>query len=339
MNKKLLVIIMALILPLLGSSLGATAGQLSQTPGKQKGLPQQGSSQMKIESSPLTPVGSGFTYQGRLVASGSPASGNYDFTFTLFDAATGGNQIGNTITALNQTLSIGTFTTVLDFGSSVFRGDARWLQIGVRPSGGPSFTILSPRQALTPAPYAMGLKPGTEIDGATNSALFSARNDGIGSGVSGVSGTGIGLYGVGISSGTGVEGDSGLGPGVLGTSNSGYAMDAEGDGHAKQARTGGGWAKALLRVGGGAVTRCYNSQGATPNTNPPCTFVIQGSGGDYTITFNFQVSDRFAVVTPEFAANQAVIPTISYPATNQIRIRTWSGGTTLIDSAFTLIIY
>src|SRR3954464_10561283 len=40
---------------------------------------------------PMTAVGSGFAYQGRLLDGGSPATGTYDLRFTLFDAATGGN--------------------------------------------------------------------------------------------------------------------------------------------------------------------------------------------------------------------------------------------------------
>src|SRR6476469_5790691 len=96
MKKQLLVVVVvAMIVLPAGGSVGATAGQLSQAQGAQKSQPPQGASSMEFESAPLAPVGSGFTYQGRLVVSGSPASGNYDFSFALFDAATGGNQIGN----------------------------------------------------------------------------------------------------------------------------------------------------------------------------------------------------------------------------------------------------
>ena len=43
------------------------------------------------------PVGSSFTYQGRLTDGGSPANGNYDLQFRLYDDLTGGNQIGSTV--------------------------------------------------------------------------------------------------------------------------------------------------------------------------------------------------------------------------------------------------
>lgn len=46
----------------------------------------------------------------------------------------------------------------LDFGSSVFTGDARWLEVGVRPGdmNDPNiYTVLTPRQEVTPTPYAL----------------------------------------------------------------------------------------------------------------------------------------------------------------------------------------
>src|SRR2546428_12533160 len=39
---------------------------------------------------------SAFTYQGRLTDGGTPANGNYDLQFTLWDSASGGSQIGST---------------------------------------------------------------------------------------------------------------------------------------------------------------------------------------------------------------------------------------------------
>ena len=70
-----------------------------------------------------------FTYQGNLNASGTPATGTYQFTFTLFDAATSGTQIGAPI---QQSIDVvnGLFTTDLDFGS-VFVGQQYWLEVRV----------------------------------------------------------------------------------------------------------------------------------------------------------------------------------------------------------------
>jgi hypothetical protein len=51
----------------------------------------------------------------------------------------------------------GLFTVQLDFGAGAFQGDARWLQIAVKCAGDASYTTLSPRQPLTPAPYALAL--------------------------------------------------------------------------------------------------------------------------------------------------------------------------------------
>jgi len=108
-----------------------------------------------LKTSPLVQVGSGFLYQGRLTNGGAPAGGPHDFTFKLFDAATGGNQVGTTLTVTNQTVNNGLFTVSLDFGNTAFLGDARWLEMAVRVSGNGAFTTISPRQSLLPVPYAL----------------------------------------------------------------------------------------------------------------------------------------------------------------------------------------
>lgn len=102
-------------------------------------------------------VGTAFTYQGRLLTSGSPADGPYDFQFRLFDAAGGGVQIGSTVVVDNAAVADGRFTVNLDFGTGAFGGGARWLDIAVRPGAGGIYTLLTPRQKLNPAPYALGL--------------------------------------------------------------------------------------------------------------------------------------------------------------------------------------
>lgn len=99
---------------------------------------------------------SAFVFQGKLNDGSVPANGTYQFTFTMYDAAAGGNQIGQTITDLPATVSNGIFAVNLDFGASSFDGAARYIEVGVRLSGsGQNYTILTPRQQVTSTPYSV----------------------------------------------------------------------------------------------------------------------------------------------------------------------------------------
>jgi hypothetical protein len=101
-------------------------------------------------------LGSNFTYQGQLLDSGAPATGVYDFEFRLFDSD--GNPVGSpsTVTVEEESVSNGLFTVQLTFGGDAFTGQRRYLEIGVRPADSVgAYTTLSPRQELTPAPYAL----------------------------------------------------------------------------------------------------------------------------------------------------------------------------------------
>ena len=103
-------------------------------------------------------VGTAFTYQGRLTDTNSPADDVYDFEFEIYDGLEGGSQQGSTISKDDVDVLDSYFTVELDFGSSVFTGDARWLEIAVRPGASSDpcdFATLSPRQEVTPTPYAM----------------------------------------------------------------------------------------------------------------------------------------------------------------------------------------
>ncbi len=119
--------------------------------------------------------GTAFTYQGRLSNGGNPASGNYDLKFSLFSISTGGSAAAGPETNSPVVVSNGLFTTMLDFGSSVFNGSTYWLEIGVRTNGGGSFVTLSPRQQLTPAPNAIFAENATAL--ANGVAIGSAQNN------------------------------------------------------------------------------------------------------------------------------------------------------------------
>ncbi|MCF6299786.1 MAG: hypothetical protein L3J52_01475 [Proteobacteria bacterium] len=102
-------------------------------------------------------IGSGFNYQGELVDVGSPANGNYDFSFRLFDALSGGSQVGENEIKGNRSVIKGLFSIEdVDFGDTAYSGDELWLSVTVRETGDPgSETTLSPRQKINAVPYAV----------------------------------------------------------------------------------------------------------------------------------------------------------------------------------------
>ncbi len=109
-------------------------------------------------------IGTQFTYQGRLMDDGRLANGTYDFRFRLYDANTGGHQVGPTVIRNDIPVRNGLFNVTLDFGSIPFQGEARWLQIEVRPGTSTgSYTTLAPRQPIQAVPYALSLRPGAVI--------------------------------------------------------------------------------------------------------------------------------------------------------------------------------
>lgn len=121
-----------------------------------------------------------FTYQGRLTDNGNPANGVYDFTFILYDASIGGSQSGPIVTRNDVPVSRGLFTVTLDFGD-IFNGTQYYLDISVRPGASSgSYTTLTPRQALTAAPYATGLVLPLDAQANTSGSAFVIDNNGSG---------------------------------------------------------------------------------------------------------------------------------------------------------------
>ncbi len=111
-----------------------------------------------VVAATAAPLGTEFTYQGVLADAGSPAAGVFDFRFYLYDAESGGSQVGSVVLVEDLAVSDGRMTTQLDFGS-VFDGTALWLEVGVRDGTSTgSYTVLSPRQQLTAAPFAQHAK-------------------------------------------------------------------------------------------------------------------------------------------------------------------------------------
>jgi len=119
---------------------------------------------------PAAPVTTTFTYQGQLKKNGVPVQDTCDFMFKLWNSPTSTNiadQVGPTIqfgggAILRPPVDVvdGLFTVELNFGDGAFDGNQRWLEIAAScPASLPGlpvgYTTLSPRTAVTAAPYAL----------------------------------------------------------------------------------------------------------------------------------------------------------------------------------------
>jgi hypothetical protein len=234
MNRRLLIIPTALLIATSILAGNAPRAEAIATAAQGNTMSPKGGT----PGAPMTPVGTGFPYEGILLVGGTPANGPYDFTFTLYDSLSGGAQVGSTVTVLNQTVTDGHFQALLDFGNMAFWGQARWIEIAWRPAGGGSYTTLTPRRPAPVVPYALTLSPGAIITATTPSnPAFSLYNTGIGlsvtsdvKGVSANSSAGSAVFGQ-STTGNGIYGTSTSGSGVRGTafSNSGTAVFGDGN--------------------------------------------------------------------------------------------------------------
>jgi hypothetical protein len=113
-----------------------------------------------------------FTYQGRLNDGANPANGSYDLQFRIAADAGGNNYVGGTVLTNGVPVVKGLFVVRLDFGFGLFNGSNYWLEIGVRTNGAGTFTTLTPRQELTPTPYAIFAGTASNLSGTISSGTY-----------------------------------------------------------------------------------------------------------------------------------------------------------------------
>ena len=140
-------------------------------------------STVNLQISTLHAQGTAFTYQGRLNTTTGPATGLYDISFTLYNVASGGSAVGGPLAQSAVSVSNGLFNVTLDFGPGVFSGTVYYLELSVSTNGAGSYDTLSPRQQLTPSPYAeyasaagrAGSVAATNITGTLPDTVLSAN--------------------------------------------------------------------------------------------------------------------------------------------------------------------
>lgn len=122
-----------------------------------------------------------FTYQGQLKNGVSLAEGQHDFRFRLFDAASGGSQLGATLCLDNISVKDGVFTATIDFGEQFITPNRRFIEIDVRHDTGldcsntTGYVTLTPRQEITPAPTSIRAASAFSLaasDGSPAQAVF-----------------------------------------------------------------------------------------------------------------------------------------------------------------------
>jgi hypothetical protein len=190
---------------------------------------------------PAAAQGTAFSYQGQLIANGSPANGAYDFRFKLYFDPLGNNQAGLSFLTNGVVVTGGLFSVPVDFGAGIFSGSNYWLEVDVRANNAGSYTALSPLQAVTPTPYAIfaitasnlsGTLPAAQLSGAVPGASLSGIYGGAVtfSNASGTfSGNGSGLTGVNAATLAGLSGGSfwQLGGNVATTPGANYVGTAD----------------------------------------------------------------------------------------------------------------
>ncbi len=247
-----------------------------------------------------------FNFQGRLNDGGNPANGRYDLQFKLFDALNGGTQIASIPPKLNTQVIDGVFSTVLDFGSTAFASDVRFLEIGVRPAGSANvFVILGQRQQLLAVPFAVRA---SSADTAYRADLAGLADN------SGRLGS-LPPSSYAVLNGTNNNGDLA----ITGAIQPG--------GNAIQPNTSNGLPKAMLAITAGrAIARCYN--GVTGNGTGTCGFSVAAPG--FIVTFPFRVSDRFWLAVPDATGSPGIgvrVANIEPLGDFQLVVYTYSDGT------------
>jgi hypothetical protein len=160
------------------------------------------------------PLGPAFSYQGFLRDSSQPASGLYDFQVCVYDTSTGGTPLGCAADFNDVPVQGGDFALALNFPSSTFLGEERFLELRARAGTATgAYTVLTPRQLIRNVPEALRAN-------AASTAPWSGIT-GVPAGFAdGVDNTGV----ASITAGAGLSGGTITGTGTIAIANGGISQ-------------------------------------------------------------------------------------------------------------------
>jgi hypothetical protein len=232
------------------------------------------------------------------------------------DSITGGAQIGPILNRPNLTLVNGVFSTTLNFGAAAFESGNRFLEISVRPFNSTNaFVVLGARQQILSVPLSIRSTTAANADNAINAETAAnaqnAMNATNAANATNAQNATNATNAVLAQNSLALGGLAAQSYALLNSPNQGDVIGANlasngalsVAGNTQQPRGSSGLMKAMLAVtAGGTIVRCYN--GVTGSTTVPCGFVAENVSptGHFRITFPFQVSDRFWLVTPDASA-------------------------------------
>lgn len=102
------------------------------------------------------PLDATFTYQGILKYQGQLANGSFDLQFELYDVATDGISIANTIQLEDVVVKQGVFIVELDFIDPANFATQPWIAVSVREGASiAGYALLSPREKINTVPYTL----------------------------------------------------------------------------------------------------------------------------------------------------------------------------------------
>ena len=259
------------------------------------------------------PAGGTIPYPGRLAdEAGQPVpDGAYDFTFSLYAVATGGNPLWSEVQK-GVAVQSGTFQAALGsvqaLSPAILNGSPLWLAIAVRGPGEADFTVLAPRQRLSAASPSSPASPSAgaacphdhwgESWYGSGVGLYARSNNWVG--LAGEATTSmiinplpLGVFGVyGAGDDIGVLGESTAGNGVRGTSTNGAAVRGESVNHDGVSGEASAWNRSGVYgynsgSGYGVVGRSVNGWGLEADGKDDGLFasrkgdlVLDGSYGD-----------------------------------------------------------